>query len=100
MEFLISDTFSNSLGKLTNDEQKAIKTTAFDLQMNPTNPGMKFHRIDKAKDPNFWSIRVNRDIRIILHKSNASLLLCYVDHHDRAYSWAQDFIRSILVIFP
>ncbi|MCP5498369.1 MAG: ATP-dependent helicase [Leptospiraceae bacterium] len=89
MEFLISDTFSNSLGKLNNDEQKAVKTTAFDLQMNPANPGMQFHRIDKAKDPNFWSIRVNKDIRIILHKSNASLLLCYVDHHDKAYSWAE-----------
>lgn len=89
MEFRIADTFTDSLAKLTADEQKAVKTTAFDLQMNPANPGMKFHRLDKSKDKNFWSIRVNRDIRLIIHKTAASLLLCYVDHHDKAYQWAE-----------
>ena len=38
--------------------------------------------------PNFWSVRVNADVRIIVHKTEASLLLAYVDHHDRAYAWA------------
>ena len=28
------------------------------------------------------------DIRIIVHKTAASLMLCYVDHHDDAYAWA------------
>ncbi len=89
MEFRIADTFSDSLAKLAGDEQKAVKTTAFDLQMDPANPGMQFHRLDRAKDNNFWSVRVNRDIRLIVHKSEASLLLCYVDHHDKAYRWAE-----------
>ncbi len=89
MNFRISDTFTTSLAKLTGDEQKQIKTTAFDLQMNPANPGMSFHKLDKAKDKNFWSVRVSRDIRIIVHKTAASLLLCYVDHHDKAYHWAE-----------
>jgi len=89
MEFRISDTFTDSLSKLTGQEQKTVKTTAFDLQIDPANPGMQFHRIDKVKDPNFWSIRVNRDIRLIVHKTDASLLLCYVDHHDNAYRWAE-----------
>ena len=85
----LSDTFTTSLAKLTGEEQKQIKTTAFDLQMNPANPGMSFHKLDKAKDKNFWSVRVSRDIRIIVHKSESSLLLCYVDHHDKAYHWAE-----------
>ena len=42
MEFRISDTFTDSLGKLTGDEQKAVKTTAFDLQLNAASPGMQF----------------------------------------------------------
>ncbi|WP_020468105.1 UvrD-helicase domain-containing protein [Zavarzinella formosa] len=88
MQTLIADTFADSLARLTGDEQKAVKTTAFDLQLNPANPGMKFHRLDKAKDKNFWSVRVNSDIRIIVHKTAGSLLLCYVDHHDKAYDWA------------
>src|SRR6266536_4366611 len=89
MQFLIADTFTDSLARLTGDEQKFAKTTAFDLQMNPVNPGMAFHRIDNSKDKNFWSARVGKDIRLILHKTQASLLLCYVDHHDAAYAWAE-----------
>ncbi len=89
MEFRIADTFTDSLIKLMAQEQKATKTTAFDLQLNPANPGLKFHKLDRCKDPNFWSIRVNNDIRIIVHKTYDSLLLCYVDHHDKAYVWAE-----------
>jgi mRNA-degrading endonuclease RelE of RelBE toxin-antitoxin system len=89
MNFRIADTFTDSLARLTGDEQKAVKTTAFDLQMNPVNPGMSFHKLDRARDPNFWSVRVNSDIRLIVHKTTASLLLCYVDHHDKAYQWAE-----------
>lgn len=89
MEFRISDTFTSSLAKLTNEEQKQVKTTVFDLQLNPANPGMQFHRIDKSKDTNFWSIRAGSDIRIIVHKTKSSFLVCYVDHHDKAYDWAE-----------
>src|SRR5579862_6048584 len=89
MEFRIADTFTDSLVRLTGDEQKAVKTTAFDLQLNPASPGMSFHKLDKAKDKNFWSVRVSADIRLIVHKTGASLLLCYVDHHDKAYAWAE-----------
>jgi superfamily I DNA/RNA helicase len=89
MEFRIADTFTGSLSRLANNEQKAVKLTAFDLQVNPANPGLQFHRIDRARDPNFWSLRVNLDLRIIVHKTEASLLLCYVDHHDDAYAWAE-----------
>ena len=89
MDFRIADTFTDSLGRLTGEEQKAVKTTAFDLQMNPASPGLSFHKLDKARDKNFWSVRVTRDIRLIVHRSEASLLLCYVDHHDKAYEWAE-----------
>ncbi len=89
MNFRIADTFTDSLAKLTGEEQKAVKTTAFDLQMNPANPGMSFHKLDKARDKNFWSVRVGSDIRLIVHKTAGSLLLCYVDHHDKAYEWAE-----------
>lgn len=89
MEFRIADTFTDSLARLTGAEQKAVKTTAFDLQINPSSPGLRFHRLDRARDPNFWSVRVNDDIRLIVHRTAASLLLCYVGHHDTAYAWAE-----------
>src|SRR5215203_6120216 len=89
MLFLIADTLTDSLTRLTADEQKAVKTTAFDLQMNPATPSLQFHKLDKAKDKRFWSVRASSDIRLIVHKSESSLLLCYVDHHDKAYDWAE-----------
>jgi superfamily I DNA/RNA helicase/mRNA-degrading endonuclease RelE of RelBE toxin-antitoxin system len=89
MEFRIADTFTDSLAKLTGEEQKVVKTTAFDLQMNPANPSMQFHRVERAKDKNFWSVRAGSDLRIIVHKTDTSLLLCYVGHHDPAYKWAE-----------
>jgi mRNA-degrading endonuclease RelE of RelBE toxin-antitoxin system len=89
MQFLIADTFTASLAKLNGDEQKQVKTSAFDLQMNPANPGLQFHKLNAARDPKFWSVRVNRDVRIIVHRSENRLLLCYVDHHDKAYKWGE-----------
>ena len=89
MEFRIADTFTDSLARLTDQEQKAVKTSAFDLQVSPSSPGMQFHKLEKARDKSFWSIRVSKDIRLIVHRTDASLLLCYVGHHDDAYRWAE-----------
>ncbi len=89
MEFRIAETFTGSLARLSSDDQKAVKTTAFDLQMNLVGTGLSFHRIEKSKDRNFWSVRVNGDVRLIVHRTPSSLLLCYVDHHDKAYAWAE-----------
>jgi superfamily I DNA/RNA helicase/mRNA-degrading endonuclease RelE of RelBE toxin-antitoxin system len=89
MQFRIADSFTDSLARLNGEEQKAVKTTAFDLQLNPANPGLSLHKLDRARDKHFWSVRVSRDIRIIVHRSADSLLLCYVDHHDKAYQWAE-----------
>ena len=89
MQFLIADTFTASLARLTGEEQKAVKTTAFDLQLDPSRPGFQLHKVDGARDSNFRSVRVSRDIRIIVHQTQDSFLLCYVDHHDDAYRWAE-----------
>ncbi len=89
MEFRIADTFTESLARLTGDEQKVVKTTAFDLQLDPSNPGMQFHKLDRARDKNFWSVRASSNLRLIVHRLPDSLMLCYVDHHDAAYAWAE-----------
>ncbi len=89
MKFLIADSFANALTSLQPKEQKAVKITVFDMQQDPSSPGLQFHRIDRSKDPNFWSVRVNRDLRIVVHKTADSFLVCYVDHHDDAYKWAE-----------
>jgi mRNA-degrading endonuclease RelE of RelBE toxin-antitoxin system len=89
MRFCIADSFPKALARLPAQDQKTVKTTVFDLQMDPAHPGLQFHRIDKSKDQHFWSVRVGRDIRLIVHKTDDSFLICYVDHHDAAYEWAE-----------
>lgn len=34
-------------------------------------------------------MRVSSDIRLIVHKTEESFLVCYVAHHDDAYTWAE-----------
>ena len=89
MQFRIADTFTESLARLNGEEQRAAKTTAFDLQLNPAQPGLQFHRVNRARDKNFWSVRVSQSVRMIAHKTAANLLLCYVGDHDDAYRWAE-----------
>lgn len=67
MEFRSAGTSTDSLSRLTAQEQKAVKTAAFDLQLDASAPGLSLHKLDRAKDPNFWSVRVNADIRLTAH---------------------------------
>ena len=89
MDFRIADTFTASLARLPAQDQKAAKIAVFDLQADPTAPGLRLHRVDRSRDPNFWTARVTDDLRIVLHRTQAALLLCYVDRHDDAYRWAE-----------
>ena len=46
MESRIADTLTDSNANLTNQEQKAVKTKAFDLQLDAANSGLTFHKLD------------------------------------------------------
>ena len=89
MEFLIADTFTNSFAQLTEEKQKTVKTAACDLHLNPTTSYLAFHKLDRARDAQFCSMRITDDIQLIIHKTDDSLLLVYVDHHDQADHWAE-----------
>lgn len=89
MTVLIAQSFQKSLARLTGQEQAAVKATAYDIQADPDSPGLSLHRIDRCRDPDFWSARVNRDIRIVLHKRGGDTALVFVGHHDVAYEWAE-----------
>jgi hypothetical protein len=75
--------------------QGSIKQAAFDFQVNPASRGFQLHKIGRAKDQRFLSFRVNKDLRVIVHKGESSLVLCYADHHDATYAWAE--VRKLAV---
>jgi len=89
MKLTIADTFQRSLAKLDNKDAALVKQAAFDFQLNPDSPGFNFHPLKHAKDQRFCSFRVNDDIRIIVHRSQNNLVLCYAAHHDAAYAWGE-----------
>ena len=89
MQLAFADTLNESLTRLTADEQRAVRLTLVELQLDPSNPGLRFHKLDRARDPRFASIRVNQDIRVIVHREGGRLLVMYADHHDKAYAWAE-----------
>ena len=88
LQFRIANTFDDSLARLPKQEQTRVKVTVYDLQRNPAQPGHQMHKLEMARDSRFWSVRVSRDIRIIVHRTAENFLLCYVNHHDEAYRWA------------
>ena len=88
MEFRIADTFTESLARLTGEE-KAVKITAFDLQMHPTQPGTCSCTNSINEETELLIGAGQPRYRLIVHRTAASLLLCYVDHHDQAYRWAE-----------
>ena len=69
--------------------KSALDAIAIICRWTRSGNGLQLHRIDKSKDPNFWSARVNRDVRLVVHKTGDSLFVAYVGHHDDAYAWAE-----------
>ena len=60
MEFRIADMFIDILSKLTGQEQKTVKMTAFDLQLNLSSPSLRFSKLDNFVS----SIRMLKQILI------------------------------------
>jgi hypothetical protein len=88
MRARIAESFARSLARLEGPERAAVKRAAFDFLFGPRNPGLHPHRLVHCEDSRYWSLRVNRDLRVIVHRDDQELVLCYADHHDRAYAWA------------
>ena len=88
MRVHLDDTFLSSLARLDGRAAAAVKRAAFDLLACAARPGLRLHRLVHSVDRGFWSLRVNRDLRLIVHRAGPDLVLCYADHHDRAYAWA------------
>jgi hypothetical protein len=71
------------------DERKAAHVAVRKFSQNPSNPGLSLERLRDVRDRNLWSMRVSRDVRIILYRGREAWLMLYVAHHDDAYRWAE-----------
>ncbi|MFO0686897.1 MAG: 3'-5' exonuclease [Sandaracinus sp.] len=89
MRVVIADSLPASIQKLDRKWQDEVKKTVFDYQVDPDGKGLNFEHLTNTKDKAFHSIRVNDDIRIIIHRTKSTHVLCFAGHHQDAYRWAQ-----------
>ena len=61
MKFLLASTFQDSLNKLNKEEQTRVKNSAFDLQLNPKNPGL--NSAPPSISPHKSCIHLHQDFR-------------------------------------
>ena len=89
MQVVLDKGFMEKLIELNKaDERKAAQHSVRKFVNDPSNPGLSLERLRDVRDRNLWSMRVGRDVRIILHRSKEAWLVLYVAHHDDAYRWA------------
>lgn len=89
-EIVISDSYLNSYEALSRQSKKIVRNSMQDLAKVHTGNGFQVHKLDRTNcDKSFRSARCNRDLRIIFSDQGEKIMLLYVDHHDKAYNWAE-----------
>ena len=74
MESRIADTFTDSLARLTGEEQKSRD---------------ELSQARQGEGPEVLVGAGQQRLHLFVHRTADSLLLCYMDHHDKAYAWAE-----------
>ena len=84
--------FLESYSRLPRKIQKKVRAFTQKFQKDPMQSGLNFERIANSKDPKVRSVRIDQAYRaIVVHPPKGDVFLCaWVDHHDDAYSWAQN----------
>ncbi len=93
----ISNDFLKSFSEIPKKQQAKVREFFEKFRTNPASPSINYEKIQMAKDDNIRSVRIDQDYRgIILRPSSGNVyMLLWVDHHDKAYSWAKNRIFSI-----
>ena len=88
MKILLHVEFMRSWAKLSAGERKQSEDMMARIRDNGITPGMRAHAI-KNGATQFLSLSPNMDLRVLAWRQDEQVTLLYVDHHDKAYSWAE-----------
>jgi superfamily I DNA/RNA helicase/mRNA-degrading endonuclease RelE of RelBE toxin-antitoxin system len=93
----ISNDFLKSFSEIPKKQQAKVREFFEKFRVNPASPSIHYEKIQKAKDENIRSVRIDQDYRGIILKPQSGnvYMLLWVDHHDKAYAWAENRIFSI-----
>lgn len=94
MSVIISDKFFKQKQKFQLKLQEKISETVMQIMADVSSRNLNVHKCDHN---NWWSVYVNGDVRIILHRDGEKTHVCWVDHHEAAYQWTE---RNKFVYHP
>src|SRR5262245_23205859 len=88
----LSQEFLLNLASLPAATQAKVLKWAIRFQSDPTSSGINYEKLNKARDQNLRSVRIDQDWRGIVFKPTQGdvYVLLHVDHHDDAYRWAEN----------
>ena len=88
MDIAFTDSYQRSLTRLGSVDRETTQKRVVDFQLDPSQGSFQHSKPVGARDPNIWYCRVNRDLRMIYHRSGELWTLLYVDRHDSALEWS------------
>ncbi len=88
----IASDFLLSFSKIPRKQQAKAMDFITKFRSNPGLPGINYEKIVRAKDPNLRSVRIDKSYRSIVLKPDTGnvYVLLWIDHHDKAYKWAEN----------
>lgn len=88
----LSNDFLIQLARLPAAIHTKVMRWAVKFQADPTSNSINYENIQAARDRNLKSVRIDQAWRGIVFKpvSGDVYVLLHVDHHDKAYHWAEN----------
>ncbi|MEA1922145.1 MAG: UvrD-helicase domain-containing protein [Pseudomonadota bacterium] len=93
----IASNFLNAFAKIPGKQQNKVLEFITKFRSNPMAPGINYEKIATFKDQTLRSVRIDKTYRGIVKKSDSGniFMLLWVDHHDKAYKWAENKVCEI-----
>ncbi|MCC7542079.1 MAG: AAA family ATPase [Deltaproteobacteria bacterium] len=88
MTTLLSESFLESVGRLSAGAKARVLDFIAAFQKNPASPAVSLERVTGARSSQVWAGRISNELRAILHKDGDTWVVLHADHHDPAYRWA------------
>ncbi|MBF0231905.1 MAG: ATP-dependent helicase [Desulfamplus sp.] len=93
----IASDFLSSFAKIPKKQQSKVLEFINKFRTNPMASSINYEKINKARDKNMRSVRIDLTYRGIVLKPDSGnvYVLLWVDHHDNAYKWALNKLYKI-----
>lgn len=93
----IASDFLAAFSQIPRKQQGKVLEFVNKFRSNPRLPGINYEKIVRAKDKNMRSVRIDQAYRGIVLKPDTGnvYVLLWVDHHDKAYKWAENKLYTI-----